>query len=81
MPIGIGVFFGYSVLIRAIGHIASGEPVIPREGQRWKDNIVVESVRYLIRDGGLVLFFFVVSFVHLNILTDRQYSDRVPSSI
>lgn len=63
MPIGIGVFFGYSVLIRAIVHIASGEPVLPREGQRWKDNIVVESVRYLIRDGGLVLFFFVVSCI------------------
>lgn len=61
MPLAIGIFLGYSILIRSIGLIASGEPLIPREGQRWSDNIVVETVRYLIRDGGLVLFFFVVS--------------------
>lgn len=82
MPLALGIFLGYSFLIRAIGHIASGEPVMPREGQKWSDNIVVETVRYLIRDGGLVLFFFIVSiqlavaeFVQANF----QYGDRVPS--
>lgn len=60
MPVGIGIFLGCSVLIRSIGHVASGKPLIPRKDYEWKDNIVVETVRYIINDGGLVLFFYVV---------------------
>lgn len=79
MLVVVGVLFCYNAIVRCVEHLASRRPLIPRDDQGWKGNVLVEIARQAVRDGGLVLFFLIVSGSHLRMFrTDPQYGDRVP---
>lgn len=81
MPVSIGIFLAYCMVVRMLGHIASGRPLLPRDG-KYRNNGLVETARDAVRDGALVLFFFVVSLRPSTVWSaaDAQYGDHAALS-